>query len=231
MSILMPALSRARKQARAVACQSNLKQWGLSYAMYCDDNNGCFFSGEGVGHGQYWRDTMRPYAKNVKMWLCPQATKAEGGGVPTQTYRAWKYQNDVGSYGLNGWVLNPGNFVWRTPASDYWRTSRVKGASNIPVFTDMWYVDAWPRDDDEEYDRETGPGDHPDDNEMRRVCVNRHDGFIKVLFMDWSVRRIGLKELWTLKWHKTFNTRNTHTIAGGAWPEDWEQWMRRFKDY
>ena len=29
MGLLLPALSRARKQARAVVCQANLKQWGL----------------------------------------------------------------------------------------------------------------------------------------------------------------------------------------------------------
>ena len=28
MAILMPALQRVRKQAQAVACMSNLKQWG-----------------------------------------------------------------------------------------------------------------------------------------------------------------------------------------------------------
>ncbi len=40
MSILMPALQRVRKQARKVVCMANLKQWGLFWKMYCDDNNG-----------------------------------------------------------------------------------------------------------------------------------------------------------------------------------------------
>ena len=51
------------------------------------------------------------------------------------------------------------------------------------------------------------------------------------LFMDWSVRKIGLKELWTLKWHPQFNTANEWTKAGGAQPEDCPEWMRKFKDY
>ena len=42
MGILMPALSRVRKQARSVACQALLKQWGVIWAMYCDDNDGRF---------------------------------------------------------------------------------------------------------------------------------------------------------------------------------------------
>jgi prepilin-type N-terminal cleavage/methylation domain-containing protein len=40
MALLLPALSRARKQARAVACQSNLKQWGLHLATYASEHDG-----------------------------------------------------------------------------------------------------------------------------------------------------------------------------------------------
>ena len=36
-----------------------------------------------------------------------------------------------------------------------------------------------------------------------------------MLFCDWSVRTVGLKELWTLKWHKTFNVNGPYTKAGG----------------
>ncbi|MCH7559665.1 MAG: type II secretion system protein, partial [Planctomycetes bacterium] len=42
MAILMPSLQRVRKQAKAVACQSNLKQWGLVFRMYTNDNDGYF---------------------------------------------------------------------------------------------------------------------------------------------------------------------------------------------
>jgi len=34
MAVLLPALGRARKQARAVACQANLRQWGLALNLY-----------------------------------------------------------------------------------------------------------------------------------------------------------------------------------------------------
>ena len=42
MSILMPALQRVRKQARAVACQVNLHQWSFVFSMYLDDSEGRF---------------------------------------------------------------------------------------------------------------------------------------------------------------------------------------------
>jgi prepilin-type processing-associated H-X9-DG protein len=61
--------------------------------------------------------------------------------------------------------------------------------------------------------------------------MNRHDGAVNGLFLDWSVRRLGLKELWTLKWLRGFNTGGRWTKQGGAQPEDWPEWMRRFKDY
>ena len=66
---------------------------------------------------------------------------------------------------------------------------------------------------------------------MNPSCINRHDGYVNGLSFDWSVRKVGLEELWTLKWHRQYNTRGRWTKAGGARPEDWPQWMRRFKDH
>ena len=69
----------------------------------------------------------------------------------------------------------------------------------------------------------------------RAVKQNRHDATINGLFLDWSVRRVGLKELWTLRWEPHFPAgliaRSPWTTTGGVQPEDWPQWMRNFKDY
>jgi competence protein ComGC len=40
MALLVPALSRARKHAKAMVCQSHLKQWGTTLALYAQDNEG-----------------------------------------------------------------------------------------------------------------------------------------------------------------------------------------------
>jgi prepilin-type processing-associated H-X9-DG protein/prepilin-type N-terminal cleavage/methylation domain-containing protein len=40
IGILLPALSRAREQARLTQCQNNLRQWGLGFQMYVDQNAG-----------------------------------------------------------------------------------------------------------------------------------------------------------------------------------------------
>jgi prepilin-type N-terminal cleavage/methylation domain-containing protein len=41
-SLLLPALAKAKEQARRTHCLSNLKQWGLSSSLYVDDNKGTF---------------------------------------------------------------------------------------------------------------------------------------------------------------------------------------------
>jgi len=42
---------------------------------------------------------------------------------------------------------------------------------------------------------------------------------------------VDLKQLYTLKWSSAFNTAGPWTKAGGVEPEDWPQWMRKYKDY
>ena len=42
MAILMPIARRARNSARAVVCQNNLKQWGMIFEIYTENNRGRF---------------------------------------------------------------------------------------------------------------------------------------------------------------------------------------------
>jgi len=268
MSIMMPALQRVKKQARLTACLANLKNWGLMFSLYCQDNDGYFFTGEvqgghgnvmatidgvtrsrSTGSGGFWRIVMAPYSKDMRMWCCPQATKPLPGNetIPrgTWAYTAWKTDGDIGSYGLNGWVLNikaSKTAQYRTEGwgradadgsgrSRHWGDPPSRNAYLVPVFTGSWWVDSWPLDTDRPPPIPDGPADTPGSNEMERVCVDRHDGFIGSVFADWSVRKVGLKELWLLKWHKTYNVNGRYTMAGGMGPEEWPQWMRGFKDY
>jgi prepilin-type processing-associated H-X9-DG protein len=242
--------SSGRRRAKEMVCLSNLRQWGFMFEIYCGDNDGYFFTGEvngtraGVGSGEFWRATMRPYIKahSEKILLCPQAVKPPSqGGIPQGNWSvaAWRASDDTGSYGLNGWVLNikassqPGNRTngWgRTPVEWHWGTSELQNANNVPVFTGSWWVDSWPRETDLP-PTEDGPAGFPITNEMNRDCVDRHNGAVNMLFMDWSARKTGLKELWTLKWHREFIKNGPWTVAGGVLSGDWPEWMRNFKDY
>jgi len=53
--------------------------------------------------------------------------------------------------------------------------------------------------------------------------------------LDYNVRKVGLKELWALNWHKGFNRANAWTLAGEVTDADWANWgkgwMAKFKNY
>jgi prepilin-type processing-associated H-X9-DG protein len=66
---------------------------------------------------------------------------------------------------------------------------------------------------------------------MWLFAMDRHQGGINSLFMDWSVRKAGVKELWTLKWAPQFDTASPWTKAGGVQADQWPRWMQKFKDY
>ena len=38
-SLLLPALASAKRKAQSIQCLNNLKQWGLAFRLYTDDNN------------------------------------------------------------------------------------------------------------------------------------------------------------------------------------------------
>lgn len=242
MIAMVPAIHRVRHQARTVACMGNLKQWGLFYAMYTEDNDGRFFSGGADKMGCWWMGPLQPYCRNNKqLLLCPEAMKPYTVG-DSNAFGAWKIGDDLGSYGLNGWICNPERdkteLRGRGPGENYWRTPNVQRADDIPVFLDAMWFDAWPRQDDDPPQDEywlSGQVSETEikanENEMRCFCVNRHQGYVNGLFMDFSVRKVGLKELWKLKWHRAYNTEGPWTIRGEVQPSDWPEWMRKFRDY
>jgi prepilin-type N-terminal cleavage/methylation domain-containing protein len=47
--MLLPALSKAKTKATGAACLSNLKQLGLAWVMYADDNNDTILYTLGTG--------------------------------------------------------------------------------------------------------------------------------------------------------------------------------------
>ena len=110
---------------------------------------------------------------------------------------------------------------------------RPISTNTIPVFGDSTWYDAWPRHTDQPAATMDafGIGDRGTSGEMNHFCIDRHDGFINLVFMDWSARDVGLKELWTLKWHRAYVTNGPWTKAGGARPEDWPAWLRNYRDY
>ncbi|MEN6577891.1 MAG: type II secretion system protein [Phycisphaerales bacterium] len=260
MAILLPALQRARGQAKAAACQVNLRQWGLYYSMYTTQNDGKMppvlsregnliflpavmpreFLGDshnytdasGVEHLEYY-DAM---VQCQKLLLCPSTRFQPLGSTYTEgtTRLAWSYSEAFQTAGVPGASYSEN--VWR-PMTRYrynedavqWTSCLVKGASAVPVYSDSRAAWANPCDSDTPPAYEDAPLDSLWG--LRCYVMNRHGGGINTLFLDWSVRKVGIKELWTLKWAKEYDPGGKWTKAGGVRPEDWPQWMRRFKDY
>jgi prepilin-type processing-associated H-X9-DG protein len=142
-------------------------------------------------------------------------------------------QDDGSSYGINGWVESPPPDV-KTVYEGFetvnnWRTPIVRGAGYIPLLFDAMRFNIFPLATDTSPPAEDMAWQGT--QHMRRACIDRHNGFINSAFLDWSVRKIGLKELWTLKWHKNYNVNGQWTKAGSATPAKWPQWMRHYKDY
>ena len=244
MAILMPALQRVKKQAKAVACMSGLKQWGLIFNMYTDDNDHKFYGAWSTSQqGHVWIGALRPYYKDKNINFCPAATKpnmdnGQRGGAfeaygvfPPDDVR-FGYANLAGSYGINDYVgdpskaRNPGGVIG--DFSRYWVSPDVQGAHRIPLFLDSTWLGGMPHHTDAPPTLQNGTGGS---GMMQRYCVDRHSGSINAVMLDFTVRKVGLKEMWTLKWHRQFNTTDAWTKAGGAQPEDWPEWMKNFKDY
>jgi prepilin-type processing-associated H-X9-DG protein len=240
-----------RRRAKAVVCQSNLRQWGGIFQGYVERNEGRLFSGDPGTPGYWWPrelDDEHKDWKRMRIWFCPEATvplRDEQGQSPAilSVFAAWGiyHRRDLGpngiagSYTLNGYCIIPGGQHPRTtyesgvPAGDGWHDlDAVPDADGVPLFLDALRFDVWPRAVEAPAVNELAAWSG---NLMARCCINRHDGAVNSLFVDGSVRKVGLKELWTLKWHRSFNTEGPWTRAGGVLPSDWPVWMREFRGY
>ncbi len=238
MGILMPALGRVRKQARSVACQAKLKHWGLIFKMYTDDNDGKFYGAWSTGQqGHVWIGALRSLYTDKAINFCPSAKRIgvdnaqQGGtfeayGVFPATDTRVGYANLAGSYGINDWVGNPSDA--QNPSgiigsrAMYWARPDVKQANNIPLFMDAMWLGGMPQHTDTPLPTERaedatgfGAGGH-----MNRYCLNRHQGTINVVFVDFTVRKVGLKSLWTLKWNRQFDVNHSATM-------NWPDWMAK----
>ncbi len=96
-ALLLPALARAKARAHSSECASNLKEWGLAYRMYADDNDDYLpRRGQGVqvlaqidrpqdwfnalppyfagaSYQQLITNNLRPAARSQSLFICPAA--------------------------------------------------------------------------------------------------------------------------------------------------------------
>jgi len=144
MSMLLPTLQRVNRQAKAVTCQANLKQWGTTLGLYLEDNEGRF---PGNIYNTIWILTGRSFSLanpnepkeyhpiRTKDMLCPIATKPGSRGFKVtysdpkgviwyfdvkygSTFRAWEFSEPGPpirvSYGLNTWLFGNESSIFRS---------------------------------------------------------------------------------------------------------------------
>ncbi len=250
LSIILPALKKAKDAAKKTICKSNLNQWGKIWGLYLTDHDHKFsrgWYGNPSDRGGQWMYVIRDYiSEEHDIWCCPFADNPDkcryenDGSVITELFPAtevtsatpWGHlrntehsgydtdAQDYGSYGINAFVYNvPDTNPWQGIGSPerYWRTSLVTGTSTsrIPLFVDSMWCESWPVFTESPRANEDGW----EGLGINSVCMNRHKdrATINMLFLDFSVDKIPLKELWDLKWSTDWQTQTIN---------DWPEWMK-----
>ena len=198
MGILMPALSKARKQAGGIVCMSNLKQIGLAANLYSHNNDGVILRGD-AGHP--WFRAYMPYLgkekavgdyRTVKAFRCP--------AYPDKTQTVCFV---IDSMDLAG----PQDTEGLDAAAKITRLSQYKRLSQSAYLADNDYLNR-PiilEDTSSYMDRcDIWSASHlPDgpvatsvsDSQSRRIAPDRHRQGCNVLFADWHASYVEAKAM------------------------------------
>jgi hypothetical protein len=192
--MLLPALAKAKLQAYQTQCASNIKQVGLAWRMYEDDNGLRPIPGWVVGNGGIGMNLLVPYqAKNSNVWLCPSASITNKSSVNSTIVNvglgwdgtadhAWSwqppgYESDwcYGSYAYNSWFEdNQDAATYAADSNEFKTENDVYKPAQTPLFMDAIWMNDYP-----------GPGATPpstdlyvgyDDIAFGRLSISRHGG-------------------------------------------------------
>jgi general secretion pathway protein G len=109
ISILLPALGKARQAANAMKCQTQMRQVGMGYFMYGEDNKGQLpratagYNPNDVHRGQAAYVGAKGGSYHVELEICPSLS---GGS----NIRSTKHSN--GSYKYPSYYHNPNFWQW-----------------------------------------------------------------------------------------------------------------------
>ena len=97
-AMLLPALSRAKEQAKKISCANNLHQFGIAARMYVDENDSRYPPRVRTNR---WPTLFRPNYHDLKLMLCPSDGPSPAtSGTDTNL---WPADAAPRSYIINGW--------------------------------------------------------------------------------------------------------------------------------
>lgn len=147
-SLLLPALGKARENARQILCAGQLKQLalgGVNYALdYGDwfpyDSKSWYYQSKVGTYLNAWmtQDITEDYSKSVSLFLCPSdniplANRFTSGNPGKLFLKILPVNTDVPySYGINGVLSGNISNVWYPPG----KISKVKNPSSCCFFSE-----------------------------------------------------------------------------------------------
>ena len=110
-AMLLPALQRARAEAKRAACVQNLKNIGLALQMYIGDNDDWMLWKAACGNSQvdtcsdiYWYEMLTPYTEGTEVFHCPAHVRPWTRKMCGHTFsRGCTYSAD---YAINWFCFN-----------------------------------------------------------------------------------------------------------------------------
>ena len=168
--MLLPALNKARAKAQASNCISNLKQVGLSFAMYADDNNDLLPHHKGYTTETFSSKLVRLNYAQEKTLSCPSASQLD----VTPDTRPQEFKLKVVHYGYRQIYNNKKVDVEAVKINRLLNTSSWGAGQQIVL------LDSIPRVLTEGY-----IFTNPTDNSWGGRY--RHDIKLNILLLDWHV--------------------------------------------
>lgn len=234
VSILLPALGRARDQAKGAMCQSNLHQWSLIFNMYLDDNdyylpmvdeyfNPVLYVEKEWDSLQIWTMALSPYAFGTTIdsrgGLASGALDAEHSVYICPTYKEQAWLAGKLGYGMNMYLNRPEKpDSSYAPGGEHVRFSALRNPSgkvllgdsdDYEIHTPQKSFQVWLGPRTAENWQQVSCGPYPDNPDEFGYAfsdpIRHHNRTANYLKCDMSVGNLDQREAY---WHLCFQEPN-----------------------
>jgi len=209
MGILLPALGRAREQARKIACLSNMRQMGVATQTYLIDSDyrlppsSCHIDDP----NDHWLRLLTNYTGEQLLFRCPSDTARDfvDWDRPLDDQKEARYS----SFAVNA-LLDPIHFRYGAQRNRYNNTNRIRRPMRC-----IWISEA---PDTESFN--LADHIHPEmwegslEYAQQSVAWNRHKGTSNYLFADGHAENLVFEE--TYAWPTTCYW---YPEAAPKWPD------------